>query len=95
MTVALAHLASLAANLRVQLANRDAVPFLYHVADLQLPQDGTKDPLTILINAASERAPIFDLGRLPQFIQQTFKNGNKFWAVRFSGGFKTKHEGEI
>jgi HEAT repeat protein len=75
-TVALAHLASLAANLKVQFgADKDAVPFLYHVAELQLQQDGTKDPLNIIINAASERAPVFDLGRLPQFIQQTFKNG--------------------
>jgi HEAT repeat protein len=75
-TVALAHLASLAANLKVQFgAGKDAVPFFYHVADLQLQQDSTKDPLNIIINAASERAPIFDLGRLPQFIQQTFKNG--------------------
>jgi HEAT repeat protein len=75
-TVALAHLASLAANFKVQLgAGRDAVPFLYHVAELQLQQDGTKDPLNMIINAASERAPVFDLGRLPHFIQQTFKNG--------------------
>src|SRR5512134_3716996 len=44
-TVALAHLASLAANLKVRLdANSDleAVPYLYHVADLQFPFDGTK-----------------------------------------------------
>jgi HEAT repeat protein len=75
-TVALAHLASLAANLKVQFgADKDAVPFLYHVAELQLQQDGTKDPLNVIINAAGERAPVFDLGRLPQFIQQTFKNG--------------------
>jgi len=75
-TVALAQLASLAANLQVQYgAGKDAVPFLYHVADLQLHQDGSKDPLNVIIDAASERAPIFDLRRLPQFIQQTFKNG--------------------
>lgn len=75
-TVALAHLASLAANLKVQLeAGKDAIPFLYHVADLQLPFDGTKDPLNIIINAASERAPIFDLNRMPQFVQQAFKSG--------------------
>ena len=75
-TVALAHLASQAANLKLQLgAGRDAVPFFYHVADLQLQPDGTKDPLNVIIEAASERAPIFDLRRLPQFIQQSFKNG--------------------
>lgn len=76
-TVALAHLASLAANFRVQLeAGREAVPFLYHIADLALPHDGTKDPLNVLINAASERAPVFDLRRMPEFVQQTFKSGN-------------------
>jgi len=64
-TVALAHLASEAANLKLQLgAAKDAVPFFYHVADLQLQTDGSKDPLNAIIEAASERAPIFDLRRL-------------------------------
>ncbi len=77
-TVALAHLASLAANLKVKLnadAEAEAVPYLYHVADLQFPFDGTKDPANNIINAAAEHAPIFDLRRLPGFIQQTLKNG--------------------
>ena len=77
-TVALAHLASLAANLKVRLDDgeeADAVPYHYHVADLQFPYDSAKDPLNNLINAASERAPVFDLRRLPGFIQQSFKNG--------------------
>ena len=41
-TVALAHLASLAANLKVKLdadSELEAVPYLYHVADLQFPFD--------------------------------------------------------
>ena len=84
-TVALAYLASLAANLKVQVeagGNRvDAVPYLYHVADLQFPHDGTKDPLNIIINAASERAPMFDLGRLPEFINQTFKSGSALLLI--------------
>src|SRR5215216_6649926 len=75
-TVALAHLASLAANLQVPLEeNMEAVPYLYHVADLGLPHDPSKDPISIITNAASEHAPMFDLRRLPGFIQQTFKNG--------------------
>ncbi|HSB02970.1 MAG TPA: NACHT domain-containing protein, partial [Anaerolineales bacterium] len=77
-TVALAHLASLAANLKVKLnaeSELEAVPYLYHVADLQFPFDTTKDPVTNIINAAAEHAPLFDLRRLPGFIQQTFKNG--------------------
>src|SRR6266545_3319690 len=77
-TVALAHLASLAANLKVKLdadSELEAVPYLYHVADLQFPFDPSKDPASLIINAASEHAPIFDLRRLPGFIQQTCKNG--------------------
>ncbi|HEX6270217.1 MAG TPA: NACHT domain-containing protein, partial [Anaerolineales bacterium] len=75
-TVALAHLASLAANLQVRPeGNVEAVPYLYHVADLMLPYEPSKDPINIITNAASEHAAVFDLGRLPGFIQQTFKNG--------------------
>ena len=83
-TVALAYLASMAANLKVRLdagADSDAVPFLYHVADLQLPHDASRDPLAIVANAASEHAPVFDLGRLPGFIQQTFKNGKALLLI--------------
>ncbi len=76
-TVALAHLASLAANSQVQLeAGKEAVPFLYHLADLQLPFDSTKDPLTVVINAVAKRAPIFDLRRLPEFVTRTFTDGS-------------------
>jgi HEAT repeat protein len=83
-TVALAHLASLAANLQVKLdagSELEAVPYLYHVADLQLPFDSSKDPLNIIINAASESAPLFDLRRLPAFIQQTFKSGQSLLLI--------------
>src|SRR6266498_4165299 len=83
-TFALAHLASMAANLKIRLDPReepDAVPFLYHVADLQLPLDSSKDPINIIVNDASERAPIFDLRRLPGFVEQTFKNGKALLLI--------------
>jgi len=83
-TVALAHLASMAANLQIKLdldSELEAVPYLYHVADLQLPFDSSKDPTNIIINAASEHAPMFDLRRLPGFIQQTFKNGQALLLI--------------
>jgi HEAT repeat protein len=83
-TVALAHLASLAANLQVKLdadSDLEAVPYLYHVADLQLPFDSSRDPLNLIINAASESAPLFDLRRLPGFIQQTFKDGQALMLI--------------
>ena len=83
-TVALAHLASLAANLRVRLdsdAEVEAVPYLYHVADLQFPFDGSRDPANPIINAASEHAPVFDLRRLPGFVQQTLKSGQALLLI--------------
>jgi HEAT repeat protein len=83
-TVALAHLASMAANLQVRPdpnSELEAVPYLYHVADLQFPFDTSKDPASNIINAAIENAPIFDLRRLPGFIQQTFKNGQALVLV--------------
>ena len=83
-TVALAHLASMAANLNIRLdqnSGLEAVPYLYHVADLQFPFDGSRDPASSIINAASEHAPIFDLRRLPGFIQQTFKSGQALVLV--------------
>jgi len=83
-TVALAHLASMAANLKVRLdanSQAEAVPYLYHVADLQLPFDASKDPIHVVTNAAGEHAPIFDLGRLPAFIQQTFKDGHALLLI--------------
>lgn len=81
-TVALAHLASLAANLKVQLeAGKDAIPFHYHVADLQLPFDPSKDPLTVVINAAAERAPVFDVRKLPDFIKHSFNSGTALLLI--------------
>lgn len=81
-TVALAHLASLAANRSEKLeALKNIVPFLVHVADLNLPIIDPKDALTPIIEAASEHAPMFDLGRLPEFFKNTFKNGNALLLV--------------
>src|SRR6185503_10026570 len=83
-TVTLAHLASMAANLQVRLestSEAEAVPYLYHVADLQLPFDASKDPIYIVTDAASEKAPVFDLRRLPAFIQQSFKNGQALLLI--------------
>ena len=81
-TVSLAHLASLAANRSETLgALNDHVPFLVHVADLKLPIADPKDALNPLIEAASEHAPLFDVGKLPDFFKNTFKNGNALLLV--------------
>jgi HEAT repeat protein len=81
-TVALANLASIAANFGVRLdPGRTAVPFYYHIADLQLPFDSSKDPLNVLVNAVSERAPVFDLRKIPEFIRQSFNNGTALLLI--------------
>jgi HEAT repeat protein len=81
-TVALAHLASLAANRSETLgAHMDAVPFLVHVADLKLPIKDPRNALEPLIEAASEHAPILDLRRLPDFFKNTFKSGRALLLV--------------
>ncbi|MBL8101741.1 MAG: HEAT repeat domain-containing protein [Anaerolineales bacterium] len=81
-TVSLAHLASLAANRSEKLgALKSHVPFLVHVADLRLPIADPKDALNPLIDAASEHAPLFDVGKLPDFFKNTFKNGHALLLV--------------
>lgn len=75
-TVALAHLASLAANRSERLeALKDFVPFFFHTANLNLPVADSKNVLEPLIAAAAEHAPLLDQPRLPGFIQNAFKNG--------------------
>jgi len=81
-TSALAHLASLAANRSEQLDTlKDAIPFLFHVADLKLPLTDPKEALTPLIEAASEYTSMLDLGRLPLFYQTAFKSGNALLLI--------------
>lgn len=81
-TVALAHIASLAANRSEALgALQNHVPFLIHVAALNLPVKDAKDILRPIIDAASEHAPMLDLGRLPLFVENTFKNGNALFLL--------------
>lgn len=97
-TVALAHLASQAANLQVQFdpkAEVYAVPYLYHVADLQLPFDADKDPIQVITNAVLERAPVFDLGRLPGFIQQTFNDGQALVLIDGFDELDPKGQSEV
>lgn len=81
-TVALAHLASLAANLKIRLESEaEAIPYLYHVADLQLPYNAATDPINVLTNAAAEFTPLFDLRKLPGFIQRTFQAGQALLLI--------------
>ena len=76
-SVALAHLASLAANHNSELGQQsEAIPFLYHIADLRLPEGENKeDILNPILDATSNQASVLDLTRLPNFVEYTFKNG--------------------
>jgi HEAT repeat protein len=75
-TVALAHLASLAAHKDAQLGElSEIVPFLMHVADLSLPVNDPKDILNPIIDAASEQVSFMELGRVANFVQFSFKSG--------------------
>jgi HEAT repeat protein len=81
-TVALAHLASLAANRSEALgANQNLIPFLVHVADLRLPIKDPKNALDPIIETAAEFAPVFDLGKMPDFVRAAFKSGNALLLV--------------
>ncbi len=75
-TVALAHLASLAANRSEKLGLlKDCVPYLLHVADLKLPAATAKDVLDRIGEMTAEHAAVLDVGRVPGFVQSSFRSG--------------------
>lgn len=75
-TVALAHLATLAANRSESLGTlRDHVPFLLHVAQLQLPAGEGRDLLTRIIEPTTQDTSVLDSGRLAKFITTSFRDG--------------------
>ncbi len=75
-TVALAHLASLAANRDESLgALKDYVPYLLHVADLKLPASSAKDVLDHIGEMTAEHASVLDAGRASAFVQNSFRSG--------------------
>ncbi len=81
-TVALAHLASLAANRNEKLGKRhEAIPFFFHVADLKLPVRDPKNILDPIIEATAETAPVFDAGKIPSFVQNAFKSDKALLLV--------------
>ncbi|MBL8098261.1 MAG: HEAT repeat domain-containing protein [Anaerolineales bacterium] len=81
-TVALAHLASLAANRSEKMGGlQNLVPFLIHVADLKLPHTDEKNVLEPIIEAAAEHASLFDYNKLSAFINTAFRNGNSLLLV--------------
>jgi len=51
------------------------LPFLVHVADLELPLSKDNEPLDALINCFIEEMPLADRARFPQFVRQVFTAG--------------------
>jgi HEAT repeat protein len=81
-TTALAYLGSLAANRSEALGTlKDHIPFLVHVADLKLPVNDPKNVLNPIVELASDNASMFDVGRIPAFIENTFRSGRALFLV--------------
>jgi HEAT repeat protein len=74
-TVALASLASRLAlrHLEPGLAP-ETLPFLIHVADLDLPVN-KDNPLKPVIDLLAEKVSVFDLPRIPDFVRHAFSEG--------------------
>ncbi len=74
-TVALAALASSLARRDPQTGlPEETLPFLIHVADLDLPAN-KDNPLNALIDLVAEKAPVLDLPRIPEFVRKAFAEG--------------------
>jgi len=74
-TVALAYLASRLARRDPEPGlPQDTIPFLIHIADLDLPVNKDK-PLDSLIDLIAEKVPVLDLARIPDFVRKTFSEG--------------------
>jgi hypothetical protein len=81
-TVALAHLASLAANRDEALGTlRFAVPFLMHVAELNLPLSGQKAILDRLVQLTAEGLSEIDERRIAAFVERSLKSGQALFLL--------------
>jgi hypothetical protein len=77
-TVTLANLASSLARRDLDTGMpQDTLPFLIHAADLDIPIN-KDNPLNAVIEMAAEKASVFDLPRVPDFIQRAFSEGRAF-----------------
>ncbi len=78
-TTALAHLASNIANRASSVEQlHEFIPFFIHVADLGLPLNNPKntdDFLAPIIEKLSQSAGVFDLSRIPGFVNYSFSSG--------------------
>jgi HEAT repeat protein len=81
-TVALAHLASLAANRNESMGDlREHVPFLHHVSDLQAGGSQGKDAVRRLIDLAIEQTTTMDIRKVESFVLSCFRNGRALLLI--------------
>ena len=81
-SVALAHLASLAANRDSRLGElSEFVPFIVHAADLNLPITNPANVLNPIFETCAEYLSMFDSGRMPSFTEFVFKSGRALLLV--------------
>ena len=75
-SVALAYVASLAAKESPEMGVlHGAVPFLMHVADIELPYNEKSDVLDPLMPAITQNASLMGAARLPKFVHLMFNSG--------------------
>jgi predicted NACHT family NTPase len=73
-TVALAHLASQLAQRATQIPEMENVfPILLHIADLNLVDRVSNDPLAPIIDAYTKFSPMVIVSQTPGFLRQVFK----------------------
>jgi HEAT repeat protein len=54
---------------------KNTIPFLIHIADLNIQSNNRDDPLVCIIDYVSSFSSTNDLPRIPQFVKNSFKNG--------------------
>lgn len=78
-TTALVHLAAQIANRSLGLTElHDFIPFLIHAADLGLPLNNPQKPEDFLVPISEKLAQVagvFDIARIPSFVQYSFSSG--------------------
>ena len=81
-TVALAYLATLAANRSSELgALQDSIPFLLHVADMVFPAEDDEDILAPIVREVAEHFGRLGTSRASAFVRAAFRSGRALFLL--------------
>lgn len=94
-TVALSHLASILARKDPLPELPGVIPFLVHVADLDLTIRKTDDPLGPLIDSISEQSSLFEHARIPEFTRNVFAESRALLMIDGTDELTPSALGEI